>query len=128
MKKRGKVLRDTNAGPGLLMVEGQQYPFSLEGVWKSEAPPKPGMVVDVEFDPAGKIIGIAAVLESQLAKEQAEVVLAAARKHGGALASTMVAKFGVPSLVAAGLLIVALFFLTGLSMQSPFAGKLEFTF
>ena len=46
MAKRGKILRDANAGPGLLMVEGQQYPFSLEGVWKSEVPPRPGLPVE----------------------------------------------------------------------------------
>ena len=40
MKKRGKVLRDTTLGPGLLIVEGQQYRFTLQGVWKSAAPPK----------------------------------------------------------------------------------------
>jgi hypothetical protein len=41
MAKRGRVLRDPSVGAGLLMVEGQQYPFALEGVWKSEAAPKP---------------------------------------------------------------------------------------
>lgn len=40
MKKRGKVLRDASSGPGLLMVEGQQYPFAWNGVWKSETAPK----------------------------------------------------------------------------------------
>ena len=38
MSKRGMALRDPYAGPGLLIVEGQQYPFVLEGVWGSEAP------------------------------------------------------------------------------------------
>ena len=55
MSKRGKVLRDPHAGPGLLMVEGQQYQFLLEGVWKSDVPPTPGLVVDLEFDSQGKI-------------------------------------------------------------------------
>ncbi len=32
MTKRGKVLRDTNAGPGLLSIDGQHVQFSLEGV------------------------------------------------------------------------------------------------
>jgi hypothetical protein len=126
MKKRGKVLRDV--GPGLLMVEGQQYSFSLEGIWKSEVPPKPGMVVDVEFDREGKIIAIHAVPESQLAKEQAEAAMAVAREKGAALASGMVAKFGMPSLVALGLLIVGWFFLSTVTVQLPFLGKLEFTF
>lgn len=127
MKKRGKVLRDTNAGPGLLMVEGQQYAFALEGQWRSEAAPKPGMVVEVELGPDGKVQAIYAVAESQLAKEQAEVALAAAKEKGAALASSMVAKFGLPALVAAGLLIVAWFFLSTVSLQTPL-GSLDFTF
>ena len=44
MAKRGKVLRDPHLGPGLLMVEGKQYPF-LEGSWRSDVPAKPGLVV-----------------------------------------------------------------------------------
>lgn len=128
MKKRGKILRDPHSGPGLLIAEGQQYQFSLEGIWKSEAPPKPGLAVDVEFDAASQIMAITAVPESQLAKEQAEAALAVAREKGGAFASSMVAKFGLPKLVAAGLLIVGWFFLTAVSAQLGFLGKLEFTF
>src|SRR5689334_5538055 len=127
MTKRGKVLRDTNASPGLLMVEGQQYPFSLEGLWKSEVAPKPGMVVDVDLDDLGRITGIHAVAESQLAKEQAEVALAAAKEKGAALASSMVARFGLPALVGAGLLIIGWFFLSTVSLNTPL-GSLDFTF
>lgn len=61
VKKRGKVLRDATAGPGLLMVEGQQYPFSLAEVWKSELPPKVGMVVEAAFSRDGKIVAIRTV-------------------------------------------------------------------
>jgi len=59
---------DPRAGPGLLMIEGRQYWFSMEGVWKSEVPPKPGLAVDVKLDRAGQILAITAVSESQLAK------------------------------------------------------------
>jgi hypothetical protein len=104
------------------MVEGQQYPFSLEGVWKSEIPPKPGLVVEVEFDPQSRISGITAVPEGQIAKEQAEAAMAAAKEKGAALASNMVAKFGLPSLVAGGLLIVGWFFLSAVSIKTPFGG------
>ncbi len=128
MTKRGKVLRDPHAGPGLLMVEGQQYPFALEGVWKSEVPPKPGLVVDVEFDAQGAIQGITAVPESQLAKEQADKAIAAAREKGGAILSTVVAKVGIPTLVAGGLLFISWIFLTAVSVQLPFMGKLDFTY
>ena len=128
MAKRGKVLRDPHSGPGLLMVEGQQYPFTLEGVWKSETPPKPGLVVDVEFDAAGAVAGITAVPESQLAKEQAEAALAVAKEKGGKIFGEVVAKTGMTNLIAGLLLIIGWFFLTTVSVQIPFLGKLEYTF
>jgi len=127
MQKRGRILRDPLSGPGLLMVEGQQYPFSLEGIWRSEAPPTTGMVVDVEFDASSQITAVSAVAESQLAKEQAEVALNVAKEKGAAIASNMVAKFGAPSLIAGGLLIVGWFFLSTVSIKSPL-GSLDFTF
>jgi len=128
MTKRGRVLRDTTSGPGLLMMEGQQYRFSLEGEWRSDAPPKPGLVVDIELDARGKVQGITVVPDSQLAKEQAEAAMALAHQNGQNLASSLVARIGIPSLAAAGLLAAAWFFLTAASIQVPFPGKLEFTF
>jgi hypothetical protein len=127
MSKRGKVLRDPYAGPGLLMVEGQQYSFGLEGVWKSEVPAKPGLVVDVDFDQDRNITGITAVPESQLAKEQATLALEAAKARGGKLFGQLVAKVGMPRLVAAGVLFISWIWLTAVSIQLPF-GKMEFTF
>lgn len=128
MAKRGKVLRDPHAGPGLLMVEGQQYSFSLEGVWKSETPPKPGLVVDVQFDAAGAISSITVVPESQLAKEQAEAALAIAREKGGKILGEVVAKTGMANLIAGLLLVIGWFFLSAVSIQIPFLGKLDYTF
>ncbi|OJV39975.1 MAG: hypothetical protein BGO25_09250 [Acidobacteriales bacterium 59-55] len=128
MKRRGKVLRDTSAGPGLLIAEGQQYPFPLEGVWQSETPPRPGLVVDVDLNEDGIVKSVTAVSESQIAKEQAEQALAAARAKGGALASTAVARFGMPTLVATGLLIIGWFFLSTISINTGFLGKMDFTF
>jgi hypothetical protein len=127
MTKRGKILRDAQAGPGLLMVEGQQYPFTLDGVWKSDTPPRPGSTVEVEFDPAGKIVGLTAIPDAQLAKEQADKAMAAAREKGGALLSTVVAKVGGPALVALLVLLVAWFFLSAVSVQAG-GQKMGFTF
>jgi hypothetical protein len=124
MTKRGKVLRDTTSGPGLLMIEGQQYHFSLDGVWASEATPKPGQVVDVELDSRGKLNAITVVSESQLAKELAE----AATATTGQRASAHLAGIYMPTLAAGGLLAAAWFLLTAVSIQSPFPGRLEFTF
>lgn len=128
MTKRGKVLRDPHNGPGLLMIEGQQYSFNLEGVWKSETPPKPGLAVDVELGDGGLVTSISAVPESQIAKEQADKALAAAKEKSAALASSMVARFGLPALVAGGLLIISWFFLSAVSVKLPFLGKLDVTF
>ena len=33
--KRGRVLRDTNVGAGLVTVDGRQYSFTLETMWVS---------------------------------------------------------------------------------------------
>jgi hypothetical protein len=124
MRKRGKVLRDPCAGPGLVMIEGQQYRFSLEGIWKSESPPKPGVVVHVDLDRNFKIVAITAVSESQLEKEQQE----AAREKERVSLAKLFAKFGAANMAAAGLLVLGWFFLTSLSIQIPVFGKLEFTF
>ena len=120
MKKRGKVLRDTNLGPGLLIVEGQQYRFTLQSAWKSTAPPKPGLVVDVEIDAQGAVHSVTVVPGSQLAQEQAEADVARRRP--------VLPRVGVPTTATAGVLLAAWFFLTAASIQVPFPGKLEFTF
>jgi hypothetical protein len=128
MKKRGKVLRDTTAGPGLLVIEGRQFTFTLEGLWKSDVAPRPGLIVEAELDATGdRLTSITAVPESQVAKEQAELALAAAKEKGAALAATAVAKFGAPALAAAGALILGWFFLNSVVVTTPL-GKLEFTF
>jgi hypothetical protein len=98
MKKRGKVLRDPRTGPGLLMIEGRQYRFCLEGIWKSEIPPKPGLTVEVKLDHAGQILAITAVSDSQLAEEQAERSTDA--KPGGVkILRKIAAKCGMPNLL-----------------------------
>jgi hypothetical protein len=128
MAKRGKILRDPSAGPGLLMIDGHQHQFVLEGVWKSDAFPKPGLTVDVDLDQDGKITGITAVPESQLAKEQADAALKAAKEKGGEVLSQIVAKVGMPNLAAGAVLVISWLWLTAVSVQLPFLGSLEFTF
>jgi len=128
MSKRGTIMRDPSAGPGLVMVQGQQYQFALEGIWRSETLPKPGLVVDVDFDPVGQVTAMTPVAETRLAKEQADAALEFARAKGTALASGMVARFGAPRLIAAGLLVVGWFFLSTVSVDAAIFGKLKVTF
>ncbi len=59
--RRGKVLRDTSQGIGLVMIEGCQYPFSLGDLWKSAQQPKAGMEVEAEFNHDGQLLAIRTV-------------------------------------------------------------------
>jgi len=125
---RGKILREpSEAAPGLLMVNGEQHNFVLERIWHSAAAPAIGSTVEVEMSPGGEIAGITAVPESQLAKEQAEAALQIAKEKGSALASGLIARFGVSTLAAIGVLGVSWFFLTAVSYNAGFLGKMEFT-
>ncbi|WP_300750843.1 hypothetical protein [Janthinobacterium sp.] len=117
MKKRGKILRDTSIGPGLLAIGLEQYPFQLEGMWKSDTAPKVNMVVEVEFDEGNAVSAIYPVADTQLAKEQAELAMSAARAKGAEVASGVVARLGVPMLVSLGLLVIGWFFLNAISVR-----------
>lgn len=125
MKMRGKVLREPNSGPGLLMVQGQQYKFSLEGLWTSEVPPKPGLDVDVDLDQNLQISAITAIPPSQIAREQAEEAAGRVKEEGGKILRQLIARFGLPTLVATVLLIVGWFFMTSLSIPDA---RAKFTF
>ena len=127
MTKRGKILRDTSAGAGLLVIENQQYPFSLDGVWKSETPPTVGMTVDVDFDAAGRISSIRTVTDAQLTKEKTDAALAVAKEKGAAIASGVVAKVGAPNLIALAVLLIGWFFLSAFSIKTP-VGTMSYTF
>jgi hypothetical protein len=127
MTKRGKILRDTSAGNGLVVVDGQQYPFMLEGCWRSEVPPAVGMTVDAEINDAGQIVSLLVVQDSQLTKEQAQAALMAAKGKGAEMFSGIVARVGAVNLAAILLLLMAWLFLSAVSIQSP-AGAMSFTF
>ena len=128
MSKRGRVLRDPSSNvPGLLIVDGQQCSFSLEGTWKSLTLPKPGLDVEVELNQDGTVGSLVAVPESQLAREQAERALNAAREKGLALAASAVDRLGMPTLVATAALLLGWFFLNALTYNAGVIGTLDFT-
>jgi len=111
MKAHGKVLREPNSGPGLLIIDGQQFRFAIEGVWRSEAPPKPGLNVEVELDRNLQVTGITAIHDSLIAPAQGEAVIASAKEKEVGLARKLITKLGVSVLIATVLLLVW-FFLT----------------
>ena len=128
MSQRGKVIRDTNAGPGLIVVDGQQHTFNLEGIWKGDVAPTVNMAVDVEFASDGSITSVRNIADSQLAKEQAAIAMNTAKEKGTEAAKAMVAKFGIETLVGLGLLAVSWFVLSTVSIQISAGYKVEMTF
>ena len=72
MRTRGKILRAPSAGPGLIMIQGQQFKFSEKSIQDSEVPPRPGAVVNVELDRELQVIAVTPVADWELEKEQAE--------------------------------------------------------
>lgn len=124
MKTRGRILRDTNAGPGLLAVNGQQLPFTLEGHWKSPVATAANMPVDVELDTSGAVLAVHAVDPAQVAREQAEQALQMARERGGQalavggqLLGGLSGAVGMSRLVLTGLLFIGWYVLATLKVK-----------
>lgn len=137
--KRGRVLRDTSAGEGLVFVDGNQYAFRLEGVWKSEYAPKVNMGVDAEFDEHGQLVALRSVSASGAAGEQAAQAFGVAQESAKRLAAELQSKglpvfrqyaqrMGYPVLAAFAALIVGWFFLSAVSVDLGFMGKNSVTF
>jgi hypothetical protein len=120
MIQRGRVLRDTQSGPGLLSVNGKQHTFTLEQNWRSEMPPRSGMVVELSFDSEGLLDGVQTVPESILAREQAAASLSEAQHASRKLASRLVARFGWPTLLSELLLVLGWFLFPFLSIHTGF--------
>lgn len=120
--KRGRVLRDTSRGDGLVFVEGTQYSFRLEGMWRSEFAPSVNMPVDAVFDEQGQLVSLTAVAMATLGREQAAQAFDAAgsvvqgltvelQAKGLPLAKVWAQRIGYDTLAATFLLIVAWFWL-----------------
>jgi hypothetical protein len=124
--KRGKVLRDPHAGPGILIVEGRQYQFWLDSSWNSDAPPKPGLPVDIMFTTQGQIQEISVVPEAQLEREAAERAKATQKtSHAGFLAA-----LGQNALPLAACLALPFSWmsLVAVSITLPVLGRADLTF
>lgn len=47
------------------MIEGRQFRFQLDGVWRSEIAPQPGQVVEVELERQLQVVGLSVITELQ---------------------------------------------------------------
>jgi len=128
MNKRGRILRDTSNGVGLISSEGQQYEFNLEGVWKSDIAPVQSMVIEFELDSNNKVISVQLVSEGQLAKEQAEKALEAFKGKSTAVFDGLSARVGKSVLFATAALFVSWIFLNTISIQVTESMKYGVTF
>ena len=125
MEKRGRVLRNPRGGQGLLMIEGKQYPFLMENLWKSREPAQPGLAVNVGFDAQGNLNSITAVPESQI-RSQDEKVRSGFATRRSAFDFDGQTEWMIPIAVSA-LLLISWVFLNAVSIHLPSFGKLDLT-
>lgn len=126
--QRGTVLRDTNQGPGIISINGQQHAFTLEAHWRSDKPPVAGSRVDATLSPDGSVEQLVLVDEAQIAKEKAIEMAGYMRAHGSSLGTKAINELGVFPLIALALLAVGWFALNLLSLQISSRQSVGFTF
>jgi hypothetical protein len=116
---RGTVIKVPDTTPGILSVNGKQYFFTLEGVWKSAIAPSPNQTVTVGLDSAGVLTSVAVLDQQQLAKEKLGELSGVAQEHGKVIAGqlkggvvALAARMGAVTLGAAVVIWIASYFLT----------------
>jgi hypothetical protein len=126
---RGTIIKTPDSSPGLLVVDGQQKTFTLEGVWKSSAAPAVNMAVDIELDGAGLITGLTAVDPQQAAREKLERIGGAAVERSRQGVGALAVRMGKATLAAAALLWIAWFFTPALTLREDISNvSKSFTF
>lgn len=132
---RGTVVKVPDANPGLLFYNGQQKPFTVEGVWKSPVAPAPNMTVDVALDGAGDITALTVVDSAQLNKERLNQLSGVAQERGKEAAKlaqqgvgALAARMGTVALASAVVVWIAWFFLPAASLAGGFVAAQSYTF
>lgn len=137
--KRGRILRDTHAGDGLVSIDGIQYPFRLEGMWRSDFAPRTNGAVEAEFDDQGNLVALRGLDVATLASEQATLALGTAQdtakklardfqSQGLPLIQQYAQRIGYATLAGLAAVVIGWFFLPFLSADIPFGGKVSATF
>ena len=112
---RGAILRDTNAGPGLLAVHGVQLPFMLEQHWRGTAAPQVNGAVDVVLDGAGQVASVTPAATLISAQQLTE--LAALKDAYLPKLIEQVQRIGKPLLIAVGVLALSWIWLPAVSVR-----------
>ncbi len=113
---RGTIIKVPDATPGLLLLGGRQYSFTLEGVWRSAVAPATNQSVTVELDGAGMLRSITVVDPQQIAKEKLAELSGVAQERGKVVAgqlqsgvSALASRMGAPTLALAVLIWIVWF-------------------
>jgi hypothetical protein len=61
VESAGTVIALPGAGPGVVLLNGEQLPFLVQGVWSSEVPPALHQMVLVEQDGEGAVVKLTAI-------------------------------------------------------------------
>lgn len=128
MIKRGRILRDTNAGAGLISVDGQKYELQLEKHWDCDALPELGAVVEIELDDSGQLIAAWAVDEKELMKEQAAKVFDKTKQTILVTYESLSASVGKPVLIATLAVFLGWFIFNSVSIKITANSSASFTF
>jgi hypothetical protein len=115
---RGTIIKVPDATPGLLLLMGRQYAFTLEGVWRSAVAPAPNQSVTVELDNTGTVVAISVIDQGQIAKEKLAEFGGVAQERGKVVAGqiqtgigALAARMGAVTLSVAVLIWIVWFFI-----------------
>jgi len=114
---RGKILRDTQSGPGLLAVDGNKLPFTLEDHWAGSTPPQTGGSVDIGFDEGGQLRTVHPI---GVGKEELEIAGDLARQalgKGVPVLQGAAQKIGMPVLAAMAIVAISWIWLPAVTVQ-----------
>ncbi|HET7268055.1 MAG TPA: hypothetical protein VFJ15_08105 [Oleiagrimonas sp.] len=132
---RGTVIKIPQGDqPGLIMANGQQVPFTLEGLWQSSTAPAPNQTVEFERDGTGQITRITVVDRQTLTREKLGDFAGMSGEQGQQAATVakglygrLVARMGYPMFIGCILLWIAWFFLPALVVHAGL-GSASFSF
>jgi hypothetical protein len=128
----GVVIKEPSDTPGLIVANGRQYSFRLEGVWQSAVAPVINQSVELHLDGNGGIAAIRVVAGANNARKAVERLTDLAREHGPgvaeraqAAATTLKQRMALYPLIAACVLVLAWFALASVSGVSYDTGGLS---
>ena len=113
---RGTILRDTNAGSGLILVNGAKKTFTLEHHWQGAMAPQVQMTVDVTLDVHGEISSAVPVNTSAEDLEKVKDMAKRALDGGAPVVMAYVDRIGKPVLAAMFAVIVSWIWLPAVSV------------